>query len=343
MRDRHNRTKNSYACSLLVIILTLPLISFIACPKNERPDNSRVGVSMGTPTPQPAPIPEAIAFNGERALEHVRKQLSFGPRPPGSPELAQTRDYIVSELEKSGLQTTKIEFDAATPMGQKKMVNIVAEIPGETKDIIIISSHYDTKYFKDMLFVGANDPGASVGTLIELGRVLGANKGKNKLTYRLVFFDGEEAFCREWDECGKPDSPDNTYGSRHYVQFLKSMNQISQVRAMILLDMMGYKNLKLGRDTMSTRWLQDVIWQAGRDTGHGDVFIDEPEGVGGDDHEPFLRAGIDSVDIIQLNSYQYWHTPEDTLDKVSAKSMKIVGDVILASLPVIERRFTSRS
>jgi hypothetical protein len=94
---------------------------------------------------------------------------------------------------------------------------------------------------------------------------------------------------------------------------------------------------------MSTRWLQDVIWQAARDTGHGDVFIDEPEGVGGDDHEPFLRAGIDSVDIIQLNSYPHWHTAEDTLDKVSAKSMKIVGDVVLASLPAIEKRFLSRN
>jgi Zn-dependent M28 family amino/carboxypeptidase len=176
-----------------------------------------------------------------------------------------------------------------------------------------------------------------------MGRVLGANKGKNKLTYRLVFFDGEEAFCREWDDCGKPDAPDNTYGSRHYVSQLKSKNELRQIRAMILLDLMGYKNLKLGRDTMSTRWLQDTIWQTGRELGHGDVFIDEPEGVGGDDHEPFLRAGVDSVDIIQLNGYPYWHTAEDTLDKVSAQSMKIVGDVVLASLPALEKRFLSRN
>jgi hypothetical protein len=340
-REVHKKS-SIYSGHVLILLIIWPLL-FIACPRNESKDNSRVGVSMGTPTPPPAPIPEAVAFNGERALEHVRKQLSFGPRPPGSAELAKTREYIMNELRQYGLNVSTDEFDASTPLGEKKMVNIIAEVPGESKDIIIVSSHYDSKYFKDMLFLGANDPGASVGTLLELGRVLGANKGKNKLTYRLVFFDGEEAFCREWDECGKPEAPDNTYGSRHYVSQLKTKNEVRLVRAMILLDMMGYKNLKLGRDTMSTRWLQDAIWQAARDTGHGDVFIDEPEGVGGDDHEPFLRAGIDSVDIIQLNSYQYWHTAEDTLDKVSAKSMKIVGDVILASLPVIEKRFLSKN
>jgi Zn-dependent M28 family amino/carboxypeptidase len=100
--------------------------------------------------------------------------------------------------------------------------------------------------------------------------------------------------------------------------------------------MMGYKNLELGRDTMSTRWLQDIIWRTGRELGYGKVFVDRPEGVGGDDHEPFLRAGIDSVDLIQLEAYRYWHTAEDTLDKISAQSMKIVGESVLASLPRIE-------
>ena len=217
------------------------------------------------------------------------------------------------------------------------MVNITAELPGESKDVIIISSHYDTKYYKDMYFVGANDPGSSVGTLLELGRVLRASQQKPKLTYWLVFFDGEESLCEGWDDCGKPDAPDNTYGSRHYVAQLRTNNELGRVRSLILLDMMGYKNLELGRDTMSTRWLQDVIWRTGRELGYGKVFVDRPEGVGGDDHEPFLRAGIDSVDMIQLNGYPYWHKADDTLDKVSAQSMKIVGDTVVASLPRIEQ------
>jgi glutaminyl-peptide cyclotransferase len=337
-QDRQDKGESIYASFLLILALFLPLL-LIACPRNDsRPDNRQVGVSLGTPAQAVTPIPSAVAFNGERAMDHVRKQLEFGPRPPGSPELAKTRDYIINELKASGLSVTTDEFTASTPVGERRMTNIIAESPGESKDIIILSSHYDTKLFKDMHFLGANDPAASAATLLELGRVLGANKGKLKMTYRLVFFDGEEAFCEEWDQCGKPDAPDNTYGSRHYVSQLKSRNELGLVKALILLDMMGYRDLKLGRDTMSTRWLQDIVWQAGKDLGYGSVFVDDPEGVGGDDHEPFLRAGIDSVDLIQLNGYPYWHKAEDTLDKISAKSMKIVGEVVLASLPQIETR-----
>jgi glutaminyl-peptide cyclotransferase len=215
------------------------------------------------------------------------------------------------------------------------MVNIVGEIPGETKTLVLLTSHYDTKYYKDMLFVGANDPASSVGTLLEIGRVLGSVKNKPKVTYRLVFFDGEEAFCEGWDDCSAEDNPDNTYGSRHYVTQLRAKNELPNTGAMILLDMIGYKNLELGRDTLSTKWLQDIIWQTGRELGHEKIFVDRAEGVGGDDHEPFLRAGVDSVDLIQLSGYPYWHQADDTIDKLSAQSMKIVGDTVLASLPKI--------
>jgi len=341
-QDGQDKGVSIHASLVLLFVISIALL-FIGCPRNDaRPDNRQVGISAGAPTQTVTPIPSAVAFNGERALEHVRKQLDFGPRPPGSPELAKTRDYIINELRASGLSVSTDEFPASTPVGERRMTNIVGEIPGESKDIIIISSHYDTKLFKDMRFLGANDPAASVATLIELGRVLGANKGRLKMTYRLVFFDGEEAFCQEWDQCGKPDAPDNTYGSRRYVSQLKTRNELGVVKALILLDMMGYKELKLGRDTMSTRWLQDIIWQTGKEIGYASVFVDEPEGVGGDDHEPFLRAGIDSVDLIQLNGYPYWHKAEDTLDKISAKSMKIVGDVVFASLPAIETRISNR-
>lgn len=276
-------------------------------------------------------------------MDHVRKQVEIGSRPPGSPELTKTREYIVNELKSYGLTVSIDEFVASTPVGEKKMVNITAEIPGESKEVVIVGSHYDTKLYKDMHFVGANDPGSSVGTLTELARVLAGNGRKPKFTYWFVFFDGEESFCEGWDECGKPDAPDNTYGSRHYVSALRNKDQLGRVRALILLDMVGYGSLELGRDTMSTKWLQDIIWQTAREIGYGSVFVDRPEGVGGDDHEPFLRAGIDAVDIIQLNGYPYWHTPEDTIDKVSARSMKIVGDVVVASLPRVEQRLLSKS
>lgn len=336
--SKPNGTGNRVA--LLAMALLMPLL-FTACPKNDPPPRPRVSIST-SPRPPNRAAPVIAAFNGERAMDHVRKQIEFGPRPPDSPQLVKTRDYISSQLKSSGWNVSIDEFNAATPHGQKKMANIVGEIPGETKTVIIIASHYETKYYKDMLFVGANDPGASVATLIEIGRVLGSVKEKPAVTYRLVFFDGEEAFCEGWDECGSEGYPDNTYGSRHYVSQLLERNELANTRAMILLDMTGYKNLELGRDPMSTRWLQDIIWQTGRELGHGKVFVDREEGVGGDDHEPFLREGVDAVDLIQLGSYPYWHKADDTIDKVSPQSMKIVGDTVLASLPKIVERLKEK-
>ncbi|MGH9971513.1 MAG: M28 family metallopeptidase [Pyrinomonadaceae bacterium] len=335
-------SENERVARTLFLALALPLL-FISCPKSDsKPDGARVGISQ-KPAGNSTPIPFTVAFNGERAMDHVRKQVEIGPRSPGSQELAKTREYIMNELKSYGLAVKTDEFVVTTPVGEKKMVNITAEVPGESQEVVIIASHYDTKLYKDMYFVGANDPGASVGTLVELGRVLAGSNTRPKLTYWLVFFDGEESICEGWDECGKPDAPDNTYGSRHYVFQLQNKSQLDRVRGLILLDMMGYKKLKLGRDTMSTRWLQDVIWQAARELGHGSVFVDSPEGVGGDDHEPFLKAGIDAVDLIQLNGYPYWHMADDTLDKVSPESMKLVGDVVLASLPRIEQRVLSKA
>ncbi len=331
---------NKAALALSLVFLPLALTG---CPRNEGPPNSRIATSeRAADSPNQPVVPGAVAFNGDRAMDHVRKQIEIGPRIPGSAELAKTREYIINSLKTSGIAVTTDEFTASTPVGEKKMVNITAEVPGESKDVIMIASHYDTKLFKDMQFVGANDPAASAATLLELGRVLGASQQKPKFTYWLVFFDGEEAFCEEWDQCSKPDAPDNTYGSRHYVAQLLKNNQLGRVRALILMDMMGYKNLQLGRDTMSTRWLQDIVWRTARDLGYGKYFVDRPEGVGGDDHEPFLRAGIDSLDLIQLSGYPYWHRADDTIDKVSPQSMKIVGEVVLASLPRIEQYLLSK-
>ena len=332
-RDHSRRhTIVTRACGLML------LITFCAaCPKNQPPPRQpRIGVGTDPPAVRPAPIP--TAFNGERALDHVRKQIEFGPRPPDTPQLEKTRAYIVNQLKSYGLAVTLDQFTASTPQGEKKMANIVAEIPGETKTTILIASHYDTKFYKDMHFVGANDPAASVGTLIEIGRVLSSLTEKPKVTVKLVFFDGEEAFCEGWDECSNEQRPDNTYGSRHYVSQLQAKNEIDSTGALILLDMMGYKKLELGRDPSSIRWLQDIIWETGRELGYKEVFIDREEGVGGDDHEPFIRAGVDAVDLIQLNTYPYWHKADDTIDKISARSMKIVGDTVLASLPKIQAR-----
>jgi Zn-dependent M28 family amino/carboxypeptidase len=316
------------------------LAFLLACPGGS---NKPASINSSTPVEAPA----KSDFDADRAFEYVKKQVEFGPRPPGSPELESTRAWIIDQLRSFGLNVTADEFRATTPVGEKKMANIVAELPGPSSDIIIISSHYDTKLFKEFKFVGANDAGSSTGALMEIARVLAAKK-PNKLTYRFVFFDGEEAFCKEWEDCHNPNPadpneklPDNTYGSRHYVSQLVARNEVSRVKAMILMDMMGYKNLKLGRADLGTKWLQDIVWQTGKQLGYKE-FNDSVEGVGDDDHSPFLKAGIDSLDIIQLTTYYEWHTKDDTLDKISGKSLKIVGDTIIASLPKIEEHIASR-
>jgi glutaminyl-peptide cyclotransferase len=333
--------RDSLRLFTIVFVLILPL-SLLGCPSNSNKPSDMA--------PTNSPTKSGSDFDGNRAFEHVRKQVEFGPRPAGSAELEKTRGYIIDQLKSSGLNVTTDEFHPVTPQGEKKMVNVTAELPGDSSDVIIISSHYDTKYFKEFKFVGANDGGSSTGALIEIARVLAAQKTKPKFTYWFVFFDGEEAFCHEWEDCKNftragttTELPDNTYGSRYMVEQLIAKGQLKRVRAMILLDMIGSKDLNLGRPELSTRWLVDVVWQTANEVGYGSQFVNAREGVDDDDHKPFLRAGIDSLDIIQLATYPYWHTKDDTLDKISAKSLKIVGDTVIVSLPKIEARLQNRS
>ncbi|HEY0378826.1 MAG TPA: M28 family metallopeptidase [Pyrinomonadaceae bacterium] len=334
--------KNARPRLTLLLLLTLPLV-FTACPGNNPPPNNN---SVPTPTASPARSPSAAkyAIDGDRAFEHVRKQVEFGPRPAGSSELARTREYLVSELKSYGLDVAVDEWQAATPIGPRKMANVVAELPGESTDVVVLSSHYDTKLFKQFRFDGANDGGSSTGALLEMARVMKAATPQPRLTYRFVFFDGEEAFCESWDECTTPEGPDNTYGSRHYVKQLKARGEIRRVRAMILLDMMGYKELELGRnDMLSTRWLIDAVWDTARELGHDKYFVTKREDCDGDDHVPFLQEFIPALDIIQLGTYPHWHTAEDTLDKISPQSLKVVADAVLNSLPRIEEHLLKQT
>lgn len=326
---------------LVIFLPVLFALGFSSCQDNSRGSVPPSGATGGAATPvasaSNAPAAHA-AFDGERAFEHVRRMVEMGPRPAGSAELARTRAYIVGELQSAGLKVTTDEWDARTPVGPRRMVNVIAELPGKSQDAIIVASHYDTKPLKGFRFVGANDGGSSTGTLIEIARAIADSKQQPALTYRFVFFDGEEAFCDGWEECKTPDGqPDNTYGSRRFVARLQEQGQKDRVRAMILLDMMGYKNLKLARDEMGTPGLSDIIWQTGKEIGYGNIFVDGEEPVGGDDHEPFLRAGVHAVDLIQLTGYPYWHQATDTLDKISSKSLQAVGETVIASLPRIEK------
>src|SRR5437588_8029492 len=207
------------------------------------------------------------------------------------------------------------------------MVNLVATIPGAAKDRIVFSGHYDTKLFRQFRFVGANDGGSSAAFLIELARVLKARK--NPLTIELLFLDGEEAVV-EWQ------GNDHTYGSRHYVEVGRQNGSLATLKANILIDMIGDRDLRIKRDTNSTPWLTDLVWSAARGLKLDSYFVADTTRIE-DDHVPFMQAGIPSVEIIDLE-YDPWHTASDTLDAVSARSLQIVGDVVTAALPKIESR-----
>ncbi len=256
--------------------------------------------------------------------------MAFGPRPAGSAALAECRRYLIAELKAAGIEAQEQAFEAQTPVGRLRMVNIVGTIAGARPDRIAIASHYDTKLFKQFRFVGASDGASSTAALLELARVL---KGRrNEFTIELLFLDGEEAVV-EWRE------PDHTYGSRHYVQAARKAGTLAGLKALILLDMIGDRSLTVRRDTNSTPWLNDVIWASAAKLGHRATFLDDVTTVE-DDHIPFLRAGVPSIDIIDLD-YSAWHTAQDDLDHVSARSLQIVGDVVLDALPEIEKRLST--
>ena len=277
-------------------------------------------------TPAAAP-----RFDASRAWDHLRAVLAFGPRPAGSPAIDQTRQYIKTQLAQLKVNVVEQAWDDTTPAGRVHMVNLIATIPGTSTDRIVIAGHFDTKRFREFRFVGANDGGSSTAFLIELARVL--KDRKNALTIELLFLDGEEAV--NWDWRGL----DNTYGSRHYVQAAQQSGTLGGIKALVLLDMIGDRDLTIRRDANSTPWLVDLVWGAAARAGHRSTFSTELTTIE-DDHIPFLRAGVPAVDIIDLDN-PTWHTAQDDLEHVSARSLQIVGEVILAALPDIERRLAS--
>jgi Zn-dependent M28 family amino/carboxypeptidase len=267
------------------------------------------------------------AFDSARAWKHLEDQVAIGPRVAGTPANADTRRYLIRTLAGFGIKAAEQPFETDTPIGRVKMANVIATLPGERPDRIIIASHFDTKQFKQFRFVGASDGASSTAALLELGRVL---KDKPRpFTIELLFLDGEEAFV-EWT------GTDHTYGSRYYVQNATKSGTIDTIAAVILLDMIGDRNLNLRREANSTRWLTDIIWNTAQRLGYQQNFLGDETPIE-DDHMEFLQAGVAAVDLIDLD-YPAWHTAQDTIDAVSARSLQIVGDVVLAALPEIEQR-----
>ena len=262
------------------------------------------------------------------------KLVGFGPHPSASDAIRATQNYIHSQLQGFGCAIDEDNFNADSPMGSLQMKNIIAKVPGTGQGIIVLMTHYDTKRVDN--FVGAEDGGSSTGLMLEMARVLCGDKKPQPNAVWIAFLDGEETQSQfDWLDT------DSTYGSRELAARLAVSGDLKRVRAVILADMIGQRNLVIPRESDSTKWLTDLIWHTAVRLGYGDTFVPREMEVD-DDHDPFLHRGAAAADIIDLDGYQslgYWHTTEDTLDKISARSLAIVGHVILESVNALQDKF----
>jgi Zn-dependent M28 family amino/carboxypeptidase len=294
---------------------------------------SAVAGSAPAPADEAPPPDKTGGFDGKRAYDQVVKQLSFGPRVAGSPELAKLQDYLQTELKSYGCSVETDSFSADTPAGRLPMKNILVKIPGQKPGIILLGTHYDTKRLAN--FVGADDAGSSTGVMLEMARLLCGQKQPGKYAVWIAFFDGEEAVNWEWV------NPDNRYGSRQMAASLATSGDLPKVRAFILADIVGGRNPHFKRDGESTKWLKDMIWSTADRLGYGSVFVKETTDFGGDDHYSFTARNVPSADIMDLDvqhDVPYWHTTEDTIDKISPKTLAIVGHTILESVNELQKK-----
>jgi glutaminyl-peptide cyclotransferase len=286
-----------------------------------------------------SPLSATAGFDGARAYEHVRQLVEIGPRPPGSEGIHRAQAYIISQLKNSGCPVEEHDFHGSTPLGNIAMKNIVAKIPGTGSDIVLYTTHYDTLRMAN--FVGADDGGSGTGTMLELARLFCARKTKISTNVWMVFFDGEEA-QGQWTDKNSVQwtNTNSTYGSREMAASMALSGELKHVKAMILADLIGPSNLKIKRDTNSTPWLTDLIWATATRLRYGNVFINESATVSGDDHLSFIRRGVPGCDVIDFDiKSTYWHTPQDTLDKVDPRSLALVGHIFVETLPALEKKF----
>lgn len=265
-------------------------------------------------------------FSGQSAYDLTKEVVAFGPRPSGSAAMTRQQQYIVAKLKSWGWLVEEDAFTAQTPVGAVAMKNIIARKPAKDASarILAVSGHYDTKRFP-FPFVGANDAGSSTGLLLELARTLRNATFKHEL--RLLFFDGEEAI-KNWTE------KDSLYGSRRVARRWYSDGTLARVDALINVDMIGDRDLSIVREQFSSGILMDKIWQVASELGYARYFSDHRSAIE-DDHAPFLRLGVRAADLIDFEygpGHRWWHTQEDTMDKLSPKSFEVVGRVVAETL-----------
>jgi glutaminyl-peptide cyclotransferase len=321
-------------------ILLACVVTMLAC---DRAKDTAQGQTPQLPAPANAPGPALTlppdsgpppTFDGERAMQYAKEIVKFGPRPLGSANHKKVEEYLASRLK--GDQVEDDVFTADTPEGKFPVHNIIAKYPGTKDGIVVVASHYDTNYpLRSTPYVGANDGASSSALLLELANQL---RGKTRQGYSvwLVWDDAEEAI--------KPDTEipfmdDSLYGINHVAEKWQADGTLKKIKAFLLADMIGDADLNIDRDLNSTSWLEDVVGEAAKRLGYQSHFFARNNQVS-DDHLPFMKRGVPCADLIDF-SYGYnnvfWHTPQDTVDKLSPKSLEIVGGVVLETLHILDK------
>jgi glutaminyl-peptide cyclotransferase len=309
-------------------------LSLLACAKQKTAEAEKPAVvSTLLPTAMDSsgagadPSPPSI--DADRAIKYVREIVAFGPRPVGSPNHKKLENYIYTQLKGDVVEDDA--FVADTPEGKFPVRSIIAKYPGTRDGIIVIAGHYDTNYpLKDTGYVGANDGGSSTAILLEMANQL---RGKKRDGYSvwLVWTDGEEAL-KTWSDT------DSVYGSRHLAERWEKDGTLKQIRAFLLEDMIGDADLNVDKDANSTPSLESIVYQAATRLGYQSHFFARTIGVE-DDHLPFMKRGVPCADLIDLDygyNNVFHHTPQDTIDKLSPKSLQIVGSVTLETVRLLD-------
>jgi hypothetical protein len=321
------------------IIGLMCFLSLVACSKQK--DVAAVSAATGEPTAASGPhieirvssnINEGVSFNEIRAMRYVKEIVAFGPRSIGSANHKKVEDYIHSQLKGDLVEDDAFTID--TTEGKFPVRNIIAKYPGTRDGIIVIASHYDTNYpLRDTNYVGANDGGSSSALLLEIANQLRGKK-RDGYTVWLLWDDAEESMRLPWFD------PESLYGVRHLAEKWQGDGTLKKIKAFLLEDMVGDADLNIDRDQNSTPWLEDMIHEAATRVGYQSHFFGRTNEVN-DDHMPFVQRGVPSADLIDFD-YGYdnvfWHTTQDTVDKLSPKSLEIVGTVTLETVRMLDRK-----
>jgi Zn-dependent M28 family amino/carboxypeptidase len=326
----------SSATALLAVCV---LAATIACNRNKTDapasasasESNPVASTASAPVPPTAETPDAPRINAARAMQYTKEVTALGARPIGSANHKKLEDYIVAHLKGDPVEDDA--FTADTVEGKFPVRNIVAKYPGTKDGIIVIAGHYDTVYsLRNTKFVGANDGGSSTAILLEIANQL---RGKKRDGYSvwLVWTDAEEA-VRQWSDA------DSLYGTKHLAAKWQQDGTIKKIKAFLLADMIGDADLNIERETNSTPWLEDLVYQAATRLGYQSHFFARTLEIE-DDHLPFVKLGVPCADIIDLDygyNNVFHHSVEDTMDKLSPKSLQIAGDVILETVWMLDAR-----